>query len=262
MTTGYFPGVGTIGDKIVCVENRDGNANVKTAQEETLERGFMLLNNNEIYINRSRMDAGSFSQKIIAILDKYSKLFYVRANRSADMTGQIRQISQWKTVEINFKEYQVASLPFKQFFEDKNYRLVVMREKTEDQQLDIFTGDNFKYRCILTNDHESSEKEVIEYYNQRGSNKKTFDIQNNDFGWKHLPTSNMSSNTVYLILTAMMKNFCNYLVQKISKVFTGIKPTSRLKRFIFQFIAVSGKWVHQRRQWKLRLYSDRPYEKL
>ena len=30
--TGYFPGIASIGDKIVYIENRDGNANVKTAQ--------------------------------------------------------------------------------------------------------------------------------------------------------------------------------------------------------------------------------------
>jgi len=30
MNTGYFPGVATIGNTIVYVENRDGNANVKT----------------------------------------------------------------------------------------------------------------------------------------------------------------------------------------------------------------------------------------
>jgi hypothetical protein len=72
----------------------------------------------------------------------------------------------------------------------------------------------------------------------------------------------MSSNTVYLILTAMMKNFYNYLVQKVSKVFTDINPKGRLKQFIFRFIAVAGKWVYQGRQWKLQLYTDRPYEKL
>jgi hypothetical protein len=37
-----------------------------------------------------------------------------------------------------------------------------MREKTGDLQLDLFEGEKFKYRCILTNDRESSEKEVIE----------------------------------------------------------------------------------------------------
>jgi hypothetical protein len=38
MNTGYFPGVATIGEKIIYIENRDGNANVKTDQAETLER--------------------------------------------------------------------------------------------------------------------------------------------------------------------------------------------------------------------------------
>ena len=62
------------------------------------------------------------------------------------------QIKDWKDVEINFKNCQVATIKFTQFFEDKNYRLVVMREKSSDPQLDLFTGDNFIYRCILTND--------------------------------------------------------------------------------------------------------------
>ena len=72
MNTGYFPGVATIGDKIVYVENRDGNANVKTGQEETLERCYITLNNNKLYVNRSRMDASSYSEKIIKVVDKYS----------------------------------------------------------------------------------------------------------------------------------------------------------------------------------------------
>jgi hypothetical protein len=71
-----------------------------------------------------------------------------------------------------------------------------MCEKVKNQQLDLFDGEKYKYRCILTNDHKSSEQEVIEYYNQRGASEKTYDIQNNDFGWRHLPTSEMSSNTV------------------------------------------------------------------
>jgi len=137
-----------------------------------------------------------------------------------------------------------------------------MREKTGDLQLDLFDGEKFNYRCILTNDHESSEKEIIEYYNQRGASEKTFDIQNNDFGWNHLPTSNMAANTVYLIITAMLKNFYNYLVGKVSEVFKDILPTSRLKRLIFRFIAVDGRYVYRGRQWTLQLYSNRPYEKV
>lgn len=261
-TTGYFPGVATINDKIVYIENRDGNANVKISQNETLERAYELIEENELMIHRSRMDAGSYAKDIIDTVSKHSKLFYIRANKSESMFEQICQINDWKKVEINYKSYEVASIPFRQFFEDRNYRLVVMREQSDDAQLDLFTGDSFIYRSILTNDQESSEKEIIQYYNMRGASEKVFDIQNNDFGWGRLPTSEMNSNTVFLILTAMMKNFYNHIIKKVSDVFTDIPVVSRMKRFIFRFICVSGKWIRQSRQWKLRLYTDRPYDRL
>ena len=261
-TTGYFPGIASIGKHVVYIENRDGNANVKTAQAQTLQNAYRLLADNGIKVHRSRMDAGSYSQDIIETVAAHSDLFYIRANRCPSLTEKIRHIEKWETVEINFKQYQVATLKFTQFFEDKNYRLVVMREKSTDPQLDLFTGDNFIYRCILTNDHESSEKEVIEYYNQRGSSETNFDVMNNDFGWSHLPSSDMEPNTVYLIMTAMFKNFYDYFLPRISQYFKNIPPTTRLKRFIFRFISVAGRWVHQNRGWKLKLYTNRPYERL
>jgi len=261
-STGYFPGICTIGEKVVYIENRDGNANVKTCQAQTLTNAYRLLSDNGIKVYRSRMDAGSYAKDIIEVVAANSELFYIRANRCDSLTERIRQIEKWETVEINFKKYQVATLSFTQFFEDRKYRLVVMREKSDEPQLDLFTGDNFIYRCILTNDHKSSEKEVIEYYNQRGGCEKNFDVLNNDFGWKHLPCSDMPYNTVYMIITAMIKNFYLYILPGISKFFRNISPTTRLKRFLFRFICVAGRWIYQNRGWKLRLYTNRPYEKL
>jgi hypothetical protein len=259
---GYFPGVATIGDKIIYIENRDGNANVKFEQASTLSRAYNLLNKNDIKINRSRMDAGSYSKEIIEVVASNSKLFYIRANKSAEVLSQIVKIQTWKTVEINYKIYEVASIPFTQFFAEKNYRLVIMREKSDDNQINMFTGDTFIYRSILTNDSQSTEKEVIEYYNQRGSSEKLFDVMNNDFGWKNLPCSFMNENTAFLIIMAMVKNFYNYFVTKVSGVFEGITPTTRLKRFIFRFITVAGKWVYTGRQWVLKLFTKKQYEAL
>jgi len=261
-TKGYFPGVASIGDKIVYIENRDGNANVKLEQAATLTHAYNLLKENDIQIHRSRMDAGSYSKDIIEVVAANSELFYIRANKSAELTRQITEINTWQTIEINYKLYEVASIPFTQFFEQKNYRLVIMREKGKSNQIDLFTGDNLIYRSILTNDWESSEKEVIEFYNQRGSSEKLFDVMNNDFGWKHLPCSFMNENTAFLIITAMIKNFYNYFVGLVSKVFGDIKPTTRLKRFVFRFISVAGKWIFTARQWILKLYTGKPYERL
>ena len=259
--TGYFPGIASIGDKIVYFENRDGNANVKIEQAETLKRAYKLLNDNGIEIYRSRMDAGSYSEDIIDVVSQNSELFYIRANKCHSLTERINKIDDWQTVEINFKKYQVASLEFTQFFAERHYRLVVMREKRDDNQLDLFDGE-FIYRCILTNDWENTEEDIIIHYNDRGSSERIFDVMNNDFGWKHLPCSDMNHNTVYMIIMAMVKNFYNYIVEKVSEVFTDILPTSRLKRFIFRFVSVSGQWIYRGRQWILKLYTTQPYEKV
>lgn len=259
---GYFPGVASIDDKIVYIENRDGNANVKFEQAATLSRAYELLQEQNIIINRSRMDAGSYAKEIINVVEKNSKLFYIRANKSDKQFEEILKIEKWQTEEINYKSYEVASIKFTQFFAEKNYRLVIMREKSNDRQIDMFTRDNFTYRTILTNDWQSTEKQIIEYYNQRGKSEKLFDVMNNDFCWKHLPCSFINQNTSFLLITALIKNFYNYLIEKISKVFSDIKPNTRIKRFIFRFISVSGKWIYTARQWVLKLYTDKPYDRL
>ena len=208
------------------------------------------------------MDAGSYSKNIIDVVDSHSKLFYIRANKSANLFEQINNISHWKAIELNFKNYEVASIPFTQFFEDRNYRLVIMRGKSNDNQLDAFTKDTYIYRSILTNDHKSTEIEVVEYYNARGASEKIFDQMNNDFGWKHLPFSFLNQNNAFMIITAMIKNFYNYFVAIVANKFDDINPTTRIKRFVFRFITVAGRWVDQGREWILKLYTKRPYYQL
>ncbi len=134
-------------------------------------------------INRSRMDPGSYARDIIDTISKNCNPFYIWVNKSGSTMEQICQIREWRKVEINYKTYEVASIPFKRFFEERTYRLVVMREELDDAQMNLFMGDNMIDRSILTNDHESDEKQIIEYYNMRGASEKLFDIQNNDFGW-------------------------------------------------------------------------------
>jgi hypothetical protein len=261
-TKGYFPGIATIGNNIVYIENRDGNANVKFKQSQTLQNAYGLLKSQEISINRSRMDAGSYSKEIIEVVAKNSKLFYIRANKSASIFEQMQEISDWKEVEINYKKYQVASIKFKQFLEEKEYRLVIMREETANTQVNIFTKDTYKYRLILTNDWKNSEKEVIEYYNNRGASENIFDVMNNDFGWKRMSFSFLNENNTFMIITAMIKNFYNYFVNLVSKTFDNINPTTRIKGFVFRFITVAGKWVYAGRSWVLKLYTTQDYQQL
>ena len=94
------------------------------------------------------------------------------------------------------------------------------------EQLDIFDGE-YTYRCILTNDWDMTDEEIIQHYNKRGTAEQVFDRQNNDFGWAHLPKSFLNQNTVFLLLTAMAANFYLYIVLPCFK-----RSSSRTKPFL------------------------------
>ena len=96
-------------------------------------------------------------------------------------------------------------------------------------------------------------------YNERGASEKNFDIQNNDFGWAHLPFSFMAENMVFMMVTAMLKNFYLYLIRHISEKVKPLKKTSRLKAFILHFVSVPAKWVRTGRQNVLNLYTNKNY---
>ena len=104
------------------------------------------------------------------------------------------------------------------------------------------------------------EEDAIRFYNARGGSERNFDVQNNDFGWAHLPFSFMNENTVFMLLTAMIKNFYLYLVSLLADLgVQDLKPTSRVKRLIFTFIVVPAKWIKTARTWTLNLYTNRTW---
>ena len=260
---GYFPGIAQLNLHPFYVENRDGNAGVKLEQAETLERAFAQLKEEGVEVDKARMDCGSYSKEVVEVTSCNCKTFYIRAMNCHSLARRIEGIKEgeWRETEIKHQKCGLASLPFTAFFSNRGYRLVVQRTIVEDRQPTLF--DSYVYRCILTNDRESSEQEVVEFYNQRGASERTFDMQNNDFGWKHLPFSFMKENTVFMILTALIRNFYVWLVGKIAsnKAF-GLEATSRVKRFVFRFVNVPFRWVFRSRQWHLQLYTCRPYNQL
>lgn len=260
---GYFPGWASIGGIIVGGENRDGNTNVKFHQEDTLRRIMDRIKSElGVVIERFRADCGSYSKEIVRTVEERCNTFYIRASNCASRYEDFRQHEEWNTVEIGYEKCDVASVSMDDFIEGNSYRLVVQRTPLRDKdgkvQTDMF-GIVYTYRCILTNDWISTEKDIIMFYNARGESEKNFDIQNNDFGWAHLPFSFLAENMAFMLVTAMLKNFYLYLLRNISGKVKALKKTSRLKAFILHFISVPAKWVRTGRQNVLNLYTRRAY---
>lgn len=217
---GYRPGVYVIGDMIVYVENSDGNTNVRFYQAETHKRFFALL----------------------------------EANRCSSLYDDLFSLRGWKTEEINGIQFELNSILVEKW-EGKCYRLVIQRQKRMDGELDLWEGE-YTYRSILTNDYDSSTRDIVEFYNKRGGKERIFDDMNNGFGWNRLPKSFMSENTVFLLLTALIHNFYKTIISKLDTKAFGLKETSRIKAFVFSFISVPAKWIMTARQYVLNIYTE------
>jgi hypothetical protein len=96
----------------------------------------------------------------------------------------------------------------------------------------------------------------VEFYNLRGGKERIFDDMNNGFGWARLPKSFMAENTVFLLLTAVIRNFYKFLMERLDAKAFGLRKTSRIKAFVFKFISVPAKWIRTARHYVLNIYTD------
>ena len=88
-----------------------------------------------------------------------------------------------------------------------------------------------------------------------GGKERIFDDMNNGFGWARLPKSFMAENTVFLLLTALIRNFYKFLMDRLDTKAFGLKKTSRIKAFVFKFISVPAKWIRTARHYELNIYT-------
>lgn len=251
--TGYSPGVAVIGDYIVGIENRDGNANVRFCQQHTLERIFTRLEKKGIRIDRVRMDCGSCSEEIVDTVKAHCNHFYIRANRCSAFYDDMFILRGWRREEINGIEFELNSIIVEKW-KGKPYRLVIQRQRRTDNLQEIWEGE-YTYRCILTNDFESDVRDIVEFYNLRGGKERIFDDMNNGFGWKRLPKSFMAENTVYLLMTALIRNFYKMIIKRINVKDFGLSHTSRIKAFVFKYISVAAKWIKTSGAYRLNIYT-------
>ena len=99
-------------------------------------------------------------------------------------------------------------------------------------------------------------------FHQQDTLERIFDDMNNGFGWARLPKSFMAENTVFLLLTAMIRNFYKFLIGRLDAKAFGLEKCSRIKAFVFKFISVPAKWIRTARHYELNIYThNHSYQK-
>jgi len=263
---GYCPGVGIIGKNIVYVENRNGNSDAQTLQQDTLKRMFQQLKEGKVKINAFRADGASYQLSTLEVINKNVKKLYVKARMNETLCKRVSQIEEWKEIkfndeiayraEIEFTPFEPIAQRNKQTDLLKTYRVIITKMKRNDKQLNIFTGVAYNYSAIITTDYKKTADEIVFFYNQRGTIEKEFDVLKNDFGWNNMPFSKLEQNTVFLIFTAICRNLYNHLIIYFSNKCKNLHPAYRVKKFIFRFICIPAKWIRRARSIHLKLYGD------
>ncbi len=251
---GYFPGVASIDNIPVYIENRNGNCSVKFGQLDTIQRIFSMLTNQGIKPSYARMDCGSYIKEVCRYLHQQNVTFYIRAEQSEQLLFKAALCQQWEKIEIGVNSYQTCSIEHS--FGDYTFRVVAYRWPNKTAQVNLVTNDANNYLFTITNDTQKDEKSIIEFYNNRGDAERLFDIQKNDFNWKKMPFSFLEQNTVYLILMAM----CHILYQWIIGIFSTccdfLQAFHRLKKFTFRLVCIAGKVIRTSGRQVIKLFTS------
>ena len=269
---GYGPGCAVLTDVrtalevIAGIENRDGNTPVKFRQADTLERILLNIIEQGLRLRYIRVDCGSCDSKVIRLLLEHGQHVFVRAEMCRSLREKLlNPRRKWRSTTVGDQQMEVLSMPFDGLGgEIPHCRLVVQRQrKPEGTQLDCFEeggSDVYVYRAILTNEWDMTEEEVIDFYNQRGAKEKVFDQMDNDFGWHYLPKGLLKENTVFMLLTAIIRNFYEQTLRNQKLRAFGIRAKTRMKAFINKVVTVVAKWTRGGRRDILTLYTpDKAY---
>ena len=259
-TKGYQPGMAFIGRLPVYIENRNGNTPACFEQKDTLRRCFDNLDSYGIKIKNFRADSASYQREVIELAEQRCEFFYIRMMDFEDIRANCSQIKKWETVEINNDKKEVASINYQPEMCNKEYRIVVTRHKRKDGQMDLLSGSPYTYQGIITNDENTAEKGVIEFYNGRGDAENSNRYMLNDFNLHHLPFPDLSTNTVYMYLMGM----CATLFEWIKKVLVenrikGIALMMRTKAVCFHYITVAATFIKHARKSLLKIFSPEEY---
>ena len=65
----------------------------------------------------------------------------------------------------------------------------------------------------------------------------------------------MAENTVFLLLTALIRNFYKAIIHRLDVKRFGLKITSRIKAFVFRFVSVPARWIRTSRRYVLNIYT-------
>jgi Transposase DDE domain group 1 len=258
--TGYHPGIATINKVAVHLENRNGNTPASYGQPELLGRCLTNLLSAGIGIGRFRADSASYNAAVIDLAESFLIQFFIRAKSSGSLNAACAEGKDWKHGVVGGNKVEATSIHYKPTGSKSAYRVVAVRSRKPSCQLDLFTGDLYEYRCIITNDYLTPDFEVVEFYNQRGASENVNKSLLEDFNMSRLPHPDMDTNTVSMYFSCIANTLFEWVKSVLAKgKAAGVEQGIRTKALLNRYIAVAAEYIEKGAQKIMTMFTKKQY---
>ena len=241
---GFHPMVCSIGILPIFISMRSGNVSPQTESTYCLKKAIQFAKESKYKIGKVRTDSGSYSKEVFHYLDEQNIKFYIGGKNSKAIIKKLVECNHWKEITIktsaeNFN-CEETSICHKLKDDKREYRIVAIRrlKNNNDKTKKWIDGGKYEYRLVITNDYEMPSKELIEFYNKRGTFEQGFHNLKKHHGWKYMPFSKLNENHVFVLISAMANNIYQGYLKILSDKLPQYKKvlTMRLNKFIKSFI--------------------------
>ena len=248
---GYYLSVFSIDNIPVYISSQGGNSTPKSELKTVLEEGFKQHNKQELKKMIFRADGACYSNDVLELILKYCKDYIIR---SKQCDGRVAYFDQQNgsVVTINDTDYKVVEQYDVMGLEP--CRRILYKPEEPEEPSDMFTHQ--RYQEVITT-LDAPPAQIIQMYNQRGASERLIDELKNDYNLIHPPFQTQSYNLAYFIVCAMTqvvtKGFKLWAERKTNGAFNSV---SRIKRVIFQLIAVPARAASHAGSVTYKLYSQ------
>ncbi|MBI3277664.1 MAG: transposase, partial [Chlamydiae bacterium] len=157
---------------------------------------------------RIRADAGFYDKAFVKELDKRGVGFTIVAKMTAPIK---RRLSGLRYHKVN-SMFSTAEFSYQPQGWEKKYRFVVLRRKIKqdpDQELTLFTLDQYAYSAIVTN-LMMTPYGIFTFYKDRAGLERIIRILKNDFPFGSAPTGNFPANALYAEMSLLAYNLITW----------------------------------------------------
>ena len=237
---GFLPKLGGI---CITADYRKGNISPSEGIIEQLKQAVKLARKAGKVIGIFRSDSAAHKYEIIKYCRDKAIKFYISIRKNKGIQEIIKSIAkkEWKTVKNQVGKEYVESI---HVTNDITIRILILRWRKTETQLNLFEDNEYNYHVIGTNDEEIEAKEWLEFHNGRMGSENYNKELKNGLAIEYMPSHDFNKNKAYFMINILAYN----IIQIMKYFYLDNKENWNIKTLQNKFINNCCKFIRHARK--------------